>query len=210
MNINQFKSSLNQRGMLHQTDFEVRIYPPGKLQAAGISTQEMTLRANGVDMPGRSIQTIPKRYAVGPEFNVGYNPSFVPVNMSLIADNRHFIKRFIEDWQDLVVGNFRVETNSPESKKYNLGYYKDYVGTVEIIQFDRDLKVPIYSCRLVECWPTVLNQTDLSWSTTDRTVDINVSWTYRYYENTDSFKRTNTSRDPQTASRPGQGLPASF
>ena len=85
MNISQFKASLDRRGMLHNTDFEVRITPPPGLVSVGISPQELSLRASSTDMPGRSIQTAASRNAIGPERQIGYNSSYI-----LIL----FLKRF--------------------------------------------------------------------------------------------------------------------
>lgn len=217
MNISQFKASINQRGMLHNTDYEARITPPLGLVRVGIGTEEMTLRATSVDMPGRSIQTVPNRNAVGPERQIGYSGSHIPINMTFLADNRHFIKRILEGWQDLAIGNYRSRPNERSSSKFNLGYYEDYIGTVEIIQFDREYKTPIYTCKLLECYPVTINPIDLSWSAVDRAMEISVTWMYRYFENSDNFseavdtvRNRSLSADPRTADQPGQSLPDSF
>jgi len=214
MNISQFKASLDRRGMLHNTDFEIRITPPPGIINAGISLQELSLRATSADMPGRSIQTVPSRNAIGPERQLGYNSSYIPITINFIAESRHFIKRFLESWQDLAIGTFRVNPDSNDETKFKVGYYNDYVGTVDIIQFDREVGVPVYTCKLLECYPATINSIDLSWSAVDRSIEVSTTWNYRYYVDGDKVNATNStttpSRDPRIASKPGQSLPDSF
>jgi hypothetical protein len=212
MNISQFKASLDRRGMLHNTDFEVRITPPPGLVSVGISPQELSLRASSADMPGRSIQTAASRNAIGPERQIGYNSSYIPITINFIAESRHFIKRFLESWQDLAIGNFRVNS-SPNTSKFNLGYYNDYVGTIDIIQYDRELGTPVYTCKLLECYPVTINPIDLAWNGTNRTIEISASWLYRYYTDNDfssppsrttsSSVTSNVLRDQQDVLRRG-------
>jgi hypothetical protein len=182
-NLTQFISTINHKGITYKSDFEVQITPPLRMKDAGIGSQELSFRANRVDLPGRSLQTVSNRNAVGPERQIVYNGSHIPVSMSIIGDSSMNVKRFIEEWQDLAIGVYRTNANWWNASKYNLRYYDDYAKntSMTITQFDRNIGRPVYKCRLIECYPITLNPIDLDWDSS-LINEINVAWAYRYYQ----------------------------
>lgn len=177
--VEEFISQLNHKGVSHKSDFEVIISIPSKLQPL-ISTRELALRANRADLPGRSIQTTPARHTIGPERQIAYNVSHVPVSMTFIADAGMNIKKTLEAWQDLAIGKFRDPRQQRTSGVYNIGYYEDYIGTIEITQFERPER-QVYKTKLLEVYPLTINPLDVDWSS-DNIHELNVTWNYRYYE----------------------------
>ena len=192
--IEEFISQLNRKGVSYKSDFELILTFPNKLQST-ISIREIALRSNRCDIPGRSIQTAPVRQQVGPERLVAYNVSHMPITSSIILDAGMEVKKTLEAWQDLAVGHFRNANNRRQSGKFNIGYYDDYVGTMEIKQFER-VSRQVYHCRLLECYPLTINPLDADWST-DSINELTITWGYHYFEvlnidSNESFKVTTT------------------
>lgn len=187
--VEEFIAQLNNKGVSFKSDFEVIIIPPRSLQGF-MATREISLRANRADLPGRSIQTTPARHTVGPERQLAYNVSHVPVSMTFVADAGMNIKKLLEAWQDLAIGTFR-NPRSRSSGIYNIGYYYDYVGTIQITQFERPER-QVYKCNLLEVYPLTINPLDVDWSS-ESIHEINVTWNYRYYEVLDLETRTGSN-----------------
>ena len=192
--IEEFISQLNRKGVSYKSDFELILTFPNKLQST-ISIREIALRSNRCDIPGRSIQTAPVRQQVGPERLMAYNVSHMPITSSIILDAGMEVKKTLEAWQDLAVGHFRNANNRRQSGKFNIGYYDDYVGTMEIKQFER-VSRQVYHCRLLECYPLTINPLDADWST-DSINELTITWGYHYFEvlnieSNESFKVTTT------------------
>jgi hypothetical protein len=177
--VNEFIAQLQNKGVSHKADFEVIITPPAKLRSL-ISSRELALRANRADLPGRSIQSVPIRHTIGPERQLAYNVSHVPITMSFIADAGMNVKKLFEAWQDLAIGTFRNPSTLRNTNVFNVGYYTDYIGTIEITQFERPMR-KVYRCKLLEVYPVTLNPLDSDWSS-EAIHELNVTWNYRYFE----------------------------
>ena len=197
--IEEFISQLNHKGVSYKSDFELTLTFPNKLQST-ISTREIALRSNRCDIPGRSIQTAPVRQQVGPERLVAYNVSHMPITSSIILDAGMEVKKTLEAWQDLAVGHFRNVNNRTQSGKFNIGYYDDYVGTMEIKQYERPRRL-VYHCRLNDCYPLTVNPLDADWGT-DNISELTITWAYHYFEVL-NLRNNNTSIPVST--RPGIG-----
>ncbi len=179
--IQEFIAQMDNKGISHKSDFEVTIIFPRSVDAI-FSTRELSLRANRTDFPGRSIQTTPARHTIGPERQLAYNVSHIPITMTFICDAKMNIKRMLEEWQDIAIGSFRLARNSfNNTGVFNIGYYDDYRSTIIITQFERaGSDKPVYSCELQEAYPITINSLDADWSS-DGIHELNVTWTYRYY-----------------------------
>ena len=81
-------------------------------------------------------------------------------------------KLFFETWQRLA---FNPQT-------WSLGYYDDYVGSIDIHQLDeQDNKR--YGVQLVECFPKTIAEQSLGYGQNDTLHRINVTFSYRYWKN---------------------------
>ena len=65
---------------------------------------------------------------------------------------------------------------------WNLGYYNDYVGTIDIHTLDEQ-ENRRYGCRLVEAWPKTIAAQSLGYADNNTYQTIDVTIAYRYWTN---------------------------
>ena len=113
----------------NQFDVEFTLLPGGLDQFNNLVKNEMSLRVQSVTMPGKNITTTPNDNAYGPSYEMANGVSFAEdIEVTYILDVDHRVKTFFNAWQDTVV--------NPST--YDLNYYKDYIGTMVIYQYDQN------------------------------------------------------------------------
>ena len=176
-------------GMSRKNRYEVTLYPPtGARGSRGNTTNvfskimgdllgDGTVRATGlrcesISMPGRNMDSTPDTNIYGPEREIVTGYSFGDINAIFQCSSDMREKKYWETWQRL--------TFNP--KTFDIGYYKDYVGTVDIHTLDEQEKRR-YGVRLVEAWPKTIGPQQLAYNdnNTYQTVDITIA--YRYWIN---------------------------
>ena len=206
--INEFTSNLNATGYAKQDRFEVIINPPasqggqsalGKLlsgisllggrvgEVAGIinglgdtiDSNQLALRADSAELPGRSVQTLDNRY-YGPIRKSGYQANYIDTTITFICSEDLREKLFFERWQDLIVGEHRLEDSPPDSRVYNAGYYDDYVSTIEVRQMNENNDVT-YEMKLLEAYPLQVAPLPLNWAS-DELQRLSVTFAYNRYQ----------------------------
>ena len=128
--------------------FHVRMHPPsngysgspssgggaGKVSYNGTGygtaeSSEMELRVQSVTMPGKNITTTPNDNAYGPSYEMANGISYAEeIEVTYILDSDHRVKDFFNSWQDQIV----------DPSTYDLNYYNDYIGQMEIFQLDQN------------------------------------------------------------------------
>ena len=63
-----------------------------------------------------------------------------------------------------------------------MGYYDDYVGTIQIFQLDAKGN-RTYGCELIECFPKNIGDQALSGAQTTQVQEVDVIFSYRYWKN---------------------------
>ena len=176
-------------GMSRKNRYEVTLYPPtGSRGSRGNTTNvfskimgdllgDGTVRATGlrcesISMPGRNMDSTPDTNIYGPEREIVTGYSFGDINAIFQCSSDMREKKYWETWQRL--------TFNP--KTFDIGYYKDYVGTVDIHTLDEQERRR-YGVRLVEAWPKTIGAQSLGYAdnNTYQTVDITIA--YRYWVN---------------------------
>ena len=77
-----------------------------------------------------------------------------------------------EEWQKLTY----------DTETYDIGYYKDYIGSISVFVLDRQDKRR-YGVRLEEAFPKSLDPIPLSYSSGSTINRVGVSIQYRYWTN---------------------------
>jgi hypothetical protein len=176
-------------GMSRKNRYEVTLYPPTGARGSRGNTSNVfskimgdllgdgTVRATGlrcesISMPGRNMDSTPDTNIYGPEREIVTGYSFGDINAIFQCSSDMREKKYWETWQRL--------TFNP--KTFDIGYYKDYVGTVDIHTLDEQEKRR-YGVRLVEAWPKTIGPQQLAYNdnNTYQTVDITIA--YRYWIN---------------------------
>jgi len=176
-------------GMSRKNRYEVTLYPPTGARGSRGNTSNVfskimgdllgdgTVRATGlrcesISMPGRNMDSTPDTNIYGPEREIVTGYSFGDINAIFQCSRYMREKKYWETWQRL--------TYNP--KTFDIGYYNDYVGTVDIHTLDEQERRR-YGVRLVEAWPKTIGAQSLGYAdnNTYQTVDITIA--YRYWVN---------------------------
>ena len=176
-------------GMSRKNRYEVTLYPPtGARGSRGNTTNvfskimgdllgDGTVRATGlrcesISMPGRNMDSTPDSNIYGPEREIVTGYSFGDINAVFQCSSDMKEKKYWETWQRL--------TYNP--KTFDIGYYNDYVGTVDIHTLDEQERRR-YGVRLVEAWPKTIGAQSLGYADNNTYQTIDVTIAYRYWIN---------------------------
>ena len=176
-------------GMSRKNRYEVTLYPPTGARGSRGNTSNVfskimgdllgdgTVRATGlrcesISLPGRNMDSTPDSNIYGPEREIVTGYSFGDINAVFQCSSDMREKKYWETWQRL--------TYNP--KTFDIGYYNDYVGTIDIHTLDEQ-ENRRYGCRLVEAWPKTIAAQSLGYADiyTYQTIDVTIA--YRYWIN---------------------------
>ena len=215
--IDQLTSSIAFQGVSYKSDFQVRINTTQNFRnkytrIAGIPpdylTSQMAFRIEATELPGRSVQTIDYLHH-GVVRKIGYNAQYMDISLQIICSEDLREKEFFDVWHDIIVGGHRSGGREARyDNQFNVGYYDDYVCSIDIIQFNRQTQNPIYEVKLLEAYPLAVAPMSVSWADGD-IHKLSVTLAYRYYtHNLDSVPTREQARE-QFSSGPN-GVPGSF
>ena len=176
-------------GMSRKNRYEVTLYPPTGARGSRGNTSNVfskimgdllgdgTVRATGlrcesISLPGRNMDSTPDTNIYGPEREIVTGYSFGDINAVFQCSSDMREKKYWETWQRL--------TYNP--KTFDIGYYNDYVGTIDIHTLDEQ-ENRRYGCRLVEAWPKTIAAQSLGYADINTYQTIDVTIAYRYWIN---------------------------
>ena len=176
-------------GMSRKNRYEVTLYPPTGARGSRGNTSNVfskimgdllgdgTVRATGlrcesISLPGRNMDSTPDSNIYGPEREIVTGYSFGDINAVFQCSSDMREKKYWETWQRL--------TFNP--KTFDIGYYNDYVGTIDIHTLDEQ-ENRRYGCRLVEAWPKTIAAQSLGYADNNTYQTIDVTIAYRYWIN---------------------------
>ena len=179
-------------GYAQPNKYEVLIFPPAKLGGGqnqnifgGMERQsdlrKISLRAQNVTLPGRNLSTTQESNVYGPDREIVEGVTYADdISMSFQASSGLDERVFFENWQ-------RQAFNE---KTWNIGYYRDYTGHMEIYILDKQ-EQRRYGIKLWEVFPKSIGSNDLSYDANDTLLLTPVSFTFRYWDSLDQ------SQNPQ-------------
>ena len=144
------------------------------MQAAkGDGTVRKTgLRCESISFPGRNLDTTPDSNIYGPTREIVSGFSFAEITGTFVCSSDMREKLFFETWQRLAF--------DPQS--WALGYYDDYVGSIDIHQLDENDNKR-YGVQLIEAFPKTIAEQSLGYGSNDTLHRISVTFSYRYWKN---------------------------
>ena len=173
-------------GYAQPNKYEVLILPPAKLGGgnqtnifSGLErqsdTRQISLRAQNVTLPGRNLATGTDNNIYGPNIEVVEGVTYADDIQITFQSSSSLAERvFFENWQ-------RQAFNE---KTWNIGYYNDYIGNIEIYVLDKQNQRR-YGLKLWEVFPKTINANELSYEANDTLMLIPVSFTFRYWTSLD-------------------------
>ena len=179
-------------GYAQPNKYEVLIFPPAKLGGGqnqnifgGMERQsdlrKISLRAQNVTLPGRNLSTTQESNIYGPDREIVEGVTYADdISMSFQASSGLDERLFFENWQ-------RQAFNE---KTWNIGYYNDYIGHVEMYVLDKQ-EQRRYGIKLWEVFPKTIGASELSYDANDQIMLLPISFTFRYWTSLDQ------SQNPQ-------------
>ena len=179
-------------GFAQPNKYEVLIFPPAKLGGGqnqnvfgGMERQsdlrKISLRAQNVTLPGRNLATTQESNVYGPDREIVEGVTYADdISMSFQASSGLDERVFFENWQ-------RQAFNE---KTWNIGYYLDYIGHVEMYVLDKQDQRR-YGIKLWEVFPKTIGANELAYDSNDQIMLLPISFTFRYWTSLDQ------SQNPQ-------------
>ena len=141
--------------------YEVVIRPPAKLGGGGqenifnnsergANVRDISLRVESVILPGRTLTTAAEANVYGPDREIVEGVTYADeIAMDFQASAGLEERVFFENWQKQAFNE----------KTWNIGYYNDYVGEIDIYLLDRQ-DVRRYGLKLWEVFPKTITATN--------------------------------------------------
>ena len=164
-------------GYAKPSRYEVIIAPPPGYSAKVKGGPKDVVRKTSLEMaavafPGVQLQAEEDTNIYGPPRKIVRGQTFAEIVTQIRCSADMKEKNFIDTWQRLA---------APRTD-FSVGYYSDYVGTMQIFQLDHENKRR-YGVELVECYPITMAEQSLDYSTQNAISFLNVTWSYRYWKN---------------------------
>jgi hypothetical protein len=175
--INEFLSSFlhGKDGYAKASRYEVVIgLPKGFFKTENVNSnvaRQVSLNCETIDFPGRQLTSKADLSTYGIEREIVYGQIFDDVSASFYVTTDHKEQKFFNDWQNIAA--------SPAD--YNIGYYYDYVSSVDIYQLDeRDTRR--LGVRLVEAFPKTIGPLNVSYGSTNTIEKLTINFKYKHWE----------------------------
>jgi len=171
--------------------YEVVILPPAKIGVgnqqnifnnggSNTNNRNISLRAESVILPGRTLTTSTDSNIYGPNREVVEGATFADeITIDFQASSGLDERVFFENWQDQA---FNKDT-------FNIGYYNNYVGVMEIYLLDQQNQRR-YGLRLHEVFPKTITASNLNYAIASEILKINVQFSFRLWTNLDQKQQT--------------------
>jgi len=173
--LNNFLSEYHDKnGYALPSRYEVMVYPPPKHPNPS-TARNVSIRVEALDMPGRALNTSPdsNRYGIQPEIVDGITfAGTIGLTIQTSSDLEERV--FFESWQELAWNR----------STWNVGYYKDYVGTMEIYILDINNNRR-YGVKIFNCFPKEVGPISLSYTQATDIIKTPITMEYNYWETLD-------------------------
>ncbi len=170
--VSNFSSTIAKHGLASPNKFEVifRAIPGARNGAADLT--QLSLMCDQCSLAGRDVQAI-LDLQYGIRRQVVYNaPAYTPLSLSFICTDLMSEKRILDEWNNRCV---------PVSGGFNVAYYNDYIGELDIYVLDRSGKVRTYHMHYHEIYPKTVTAVELNHGTTNATLRVTAEIQYAFW-----------------------------
>jgi hypothetical protein len=167
--LDEFRATIAGKDLARQNRFEVKIWGPG-----GMKDEQVNLLAESVSIPGQNIRSVPDDLRYGPARDHAQGVTYGDISMTFICTPGMQEKVYFEEWQKRIV---QLGERDPG---WNVNFYKDYVGEIQIDQLDKQNQMK-YQVTIVEAWPKTINAQEFTLSSNDSYQTVSVDFAYRYW-----------------------------
>ena len=136
------------------------------------AARRISFRCDTIAIPGRNLRTQMNGNIYGPPHEIVQGQTYGEVQASFYLGSDLAERYFFEQWQ-------KVTYNS---ETFNINYYKEYVGSVDIFQLnEQDERT--YGVRLEEAFPKTINEISYGHGNNNAINKLTVSFSYRKFRN---------------------------
>ena len=203
--LNNFVASINsENGHALTNKFEALIFPPPSIGGNSITSvshgsalksagaRGASMRVEAINLPGRNLDTTTDSNIYGPTREVVNGVSYAEdITVTFLSSGDLSERKFFEEWQNQAI----------DTRTWDIGYYNDYVGIIEIYLMDKNGK-RLFGVKLHEAFPKTIGPTPLSNAQKNTLIKTEVSFAFRYWTPIDEIKRNLIEHSI------GQGLPS--
>lgn len=166
MSIEKFKSQF--ADLLRPNYYEILISPPTNLNA---QSTILSFLCSSTDFPFETIQTM-EMITHSRKRMIASGVDFDPITVTFLLDSTGKVLDFFQKWKMLIIDD-----------TFKMGYYEDYIGTIEIFMLDRQLQ-RVFGVKLKEAYPVNRNNISLSQNSVDTLSELPISFVYANSEYT--------------------------
>jgi hypothetical protein len=151
--------------------FDVRIAKlPNGVKSAGITSETLSLRCEGAELPGRSF-AIAENKIYGTVDRYAYQAVYNDLTLNFIVSDT-MQERFVFDmWMEQI----------QDSNTWNFNYKNNYISDIIITQYDNANR-KVYDITLKDAFPSNVNQLGLDWANADGYHKLDVTFSYDYWD----------------------------
>jgi len=167
-----FSSRIAASGLASPNKFEVHFTNiPGARNGAADLTQ-LSLMCDQVSLAGRDVQAV-LDLQYGIRRQIVYNaPAYTPLSLSFLCTDKMDEKRILDEWNNRCVS---------VAGGFNVAYYNDYVGELDIYVLDRSGKQRTYHMHYHEVYPKTVTAVELNHGTTNTTLRVTAEIQYAFW-----------------------------
>ena len=165
-----FSSKISKVGLASPNKFEMWFH---SIPIQGSNEMwQLNLMCDQATLAGRDVQAV-LDLQYGIRRQVVYNaPTYSPLTLSFLCTDSMREKKILDLWNNRCVDI---------TKNFNVGYYSDYIGELDVYVLDRSGKNRTYHMHYHEIYPKTVNAIELNHSTTNATVRVNATFEYAFW-----------------------------
>ena len=170
--VSNFSSTIAKNGLASPNKFEVifRAIPGATNKTADLL--QLSLMCDQASLAGRDVQAI-LDLQYGIRRQVVYNaPAYTPLSLSWLCTDKMDEKRILDEWNNRCV---------PVNGGFNVAYYNDYIGELDIYVLDRSGKERTYHMHYHEVYPKTVTAVELNHGTTNATLRVTAEIQYAFW-----------------------------
>ena len=169
-----FSSQISSHGLASPNKFEVIFSAIPGTEAD--ERKQLNLMCDQVSLAGRDVQAV-LDLQYGIRRQVVYNaPAYTPLSVSFICTDNMEEKRILDVWNNRCVNT---------TKGFDVAYYDDYVGHLDVYVLDRSGKKRTYHMHYHEVYPKTVTAVEMNHGTTNAAMRVTAEIQYAYWTTSD-------------------------
>jgi len=175
--VDTIKNTFNKTGVTKGNKYALEIVKPvGMVGIQDIDLQDIRVRINSVELPGKQVATSEVKY-YGPLTKRPYGQIFEDLTCEIICSANLIERRFFSHWMDFAYDPVQARA----------GYYQEYVTQTKFKSFGEHGGEFLYECTFDECHPISIGPLNYAYGNEDL-LTMQVTFAYKkWYDQHNNF-----------------------